>query len=199
MSTFNNYVYNFIRVKNDDLKEVNDRTRKIWNEAISDENKDIIEITKKGSKYKEYLVDTSVYFNLIQASKEVEGNDPYGTPNVNFTLIERTDDRWGEFYEQRMQRGFDDSETWSLYSTFTSFILPRLKRFKELEVGYPSSMSKAKWEKILSDMIMAFEYLDDEDLGIDDERSFSECIDERNKIIDKGLKLFIKHYCKLWW
>ena len=43
--------------------------------------------------------------------------------------------RYWKFLWQRWTRGFDDSETWSLYDTIARFILPRLKRFKEIADG----------------------------------------------------------------
>jgi len=42
------------------------------------------------------------------------------------------DKRDWKFLWQRWTRGFDDSETWVLYMPITKFILPRLKRFKEI-------------------------------------------------------------------
>ena len=42
------------------------------------------------------------------------------------------------FFWQRLTRGFDDSETWDMDSTFYKWFLPRLKRYKELSIGYPT-------------------------------------------------------------
>ena len=41
-----------------------------------------------------------------------------GIPNICFSLTEDTDRRESEYKEQRIQRGFDDSETWSLRYMF---------------------------------------------------------------------------------
>lgn len=199
MSKFETNVYNYIRVEGDTLKNINENTRKIWEEAITNGYKDIIDITEKDDTNKMYLVDSSVYHSLIQASREGEGIDPYGIANVNFSLIKRTDERWQKYQKQRLERGFDDSELWSLDNTITNFILPRLKRFREVHCGYPASMTSEKWEEILDNMIKAFEYLNDENLGVDDNRPFKECHDEREKIINKGLRLFVKYYSGLWW
>lgn len=43
---------------------------------------------------------------------------------------------------QRLYRGWDDSETWSLDTSFYNWLLPRLKRFTELTVCYPHSYKK---------------------------------------------------------
>lgn len=42
-----------------------------------------------------------------------------------------------KFFWQRLTRGWDDSETWSLDQTILKFIYPRLHRFAELTVCYP--------------------------------------------------------------
>jgi hypothetical protein len=73
---------------------------------------------------------------------------------------------------QRIKRGFDDRCTWSLDVPIAEFILPRLKRFKE--IGTLDSLpcffefeklpeeerwdkAEKKWIKILDDMIYSFE------------------------------------------
>ena len=48
--------------------------------------------------------------------------------------LRKDDYRHPKFKEQRKERGFDDTETWCLDSTITSFVLPRLERFKELNI-----------------------------------------------------------------
>lgn len=60
--------------------------------------------------------------------------DPFtcNVPNVCFTLINQDDKRWSEYEEQRLTRGFDDSETWSLDFTIAKFIVPRLERYIEI-------------------------------------------------------------------
>lgn len=40
-------------------------------------------------------------------------------------------------FGQRIFRGWDDSETWSLDSSFLRWLEPRLKRFQELNICYP--------------------------------------------------------------
>lgn len=43
--------------------------------------------------------------------------DPYGIKNVNFSLISKDDNRFEAYKKQRLERGFDDSEMWSLDCT----------------------------------------------------------------------------------
>lgn len=53
-------------------------------------------------------------------------------PNVCFSLTDKDDKREEKFKQQRIDQGFDDSETWSLDHTIASFIIPRLERYQEL-------------------------------------------------------------------
>lgn len=113
-----------------------------------------------------------------------------GIPNIQFSLTDKTDEREEKFSQQRIERGFDDSETWSLDCTITKFILPRLKRFREITHSFPAEFEKAEdWYMILDDMIVAFQTMND---------TFTPD-NEQDKIIKKGLKLFRKHYHSLWW
>lgn len=105
--------------------------------------------------------------------------------------------RYWKFLWQRWIRGFDDSETWSLDSTIVEFILPRLKRFKEVRKnsGLPSHIAekfregyelnqygciidekvrreqwdKAEkyWDDLLQKMIDAFQDIHDENYDFD--------------------------------
>lgn len=117
--------------------------------------------------------------------------DAYGIHNVNFSLAGKDDSRWEEFKEQRLERGFDDSETWSLDSTMARFILPRLIRFREINEGYPSTISEQEWNSILDKMILAFSLL------ASDAVYFTSKEDQEK--IDEGMALFAKWYQSLWW
>jgi hypothetical protein len=55
-----------------------------------------------------------------------------GIPNICFSITDKNDDREEYFINQRLERGFDDSETWSLRDTIALFIIPRLKRYQEI-------------------------------------------------------------------
>lgn len=125
--------------------------------------------------------------------------DLLGRENVNFSLVkpEEQDERAKIFKEQRMTRGFDDSETWNLDITIASFIVPRLKAFKECENGFPSRLTENKWDKILDEMIEGFE------LAIKkDEWEYEEDLNTRNEKltkVNKALKHFSKYFHDLWW
>lgn len=92
--------------------------------------------------------------------------------------------------QQYMERGFDDSDTWSLDTHLAKLILPRLKRYKELAdetivIDFP-----------LDDMIEAFQLLVDSDWSW---KGSKVEIEMRMEKIEKGLKAFAEHYLRLWW
>ena len=117
-----------------------------------------------------------------------------GIPNICFSIIDDDSKRAPEFAEQRRTRGFDDSELWSLDSTIAAFILPRLRRFKEIAHGHPGQITPEEWDGILDKMILAFERVAGQfELGAtrDQERQYSEEIEE-------GMKLFAEWFSSLW-
>jgi hypothetical protein len=99
------------------------------------------------------------------------------------------------FKKQREERGWDDSETWSLDSTIARFVLPRLKRFKELNCGYPSFLSSIEeWNEILDHIIYAMEVISDEELYYGCKLTKKDW-----KRVNKGFRLFGKYFQNLWW
>lgn len=120
----------------------------------------------------------------------MEKVDAYGIENVNFSLISPSDERWDEYKAQRLERGFDDSELWSLDMTIAKFIYPRLKAFAEHCGSTPSTLKDEEWNIILDDMLKAFEII------INPEKF--PWSDEDNKIIVKGLDLFRSYFFALW-
>jgi hypothetical protein len=113
-----------------------------------------------------------------------------GIPNICFSLTEKDDKREKKFVKQRMEKGFDSSETWALDSTIARFILPRLKCFREQVGGYPYFFSTIEeWHEILDKMILAFELSNKDDLSTK----------KQQRQIEQGLKLFAKWFRALWW
>lgn len=131
------------------------------------------------------------YYSYDRRDPEVSSRDPYGIPNVCFSLVDADDSRWEKYTQQRLERGFDDSETWSLDGTIAKFIYPRLKVFIEdtKTIGvYPSHLTFDKWINILEEMLKGFEILSQ-----DTERT-----DDEEKIIEKSLDLFREYFHSLW-
>lgn len=114
-------------------------------------------------------------------------------------------------------------ETWCLDISLAKYIIPRLKKFKKLNNGYPGRGemdTPEKWDEALDKMIQAFEYVinldeywiddpkyDYTDIMFGKNKEFYEKIKE-NKItedirrlaaINEGLQLFAKYYMSLWW
>ena len=121
--------------------------------------------------------------------------DPYGIKNVNFSLISKDDNRFEAYKKQRLERGFDDSEMWSLDCTIAEFITPRLRVFKEhaKQIGdHPRGITSEEWQEILSQMIEGFA------LYPDHFHFPSEDADANWKKVDKALELFHKWFFKLW-
>jgi hypothetical protein len=113
-------------------------------------------------------------------------------PNVCFSLTDNKDKREKKYSKQRKKRGFDDSETWSLTDTICHFTIPRLKRFKQVNNGYPAYLTEESWNEVLDKIILAFE-LTSRDEGA---RDWNE---EEHKQLEEGLDLFRKHFFDLWW
>lgn len=116
-----------------------------------------------------------------------------GIPNVCFSLTKKDDDRELEYSKQRMQQGFDESETWSLANTIAKFILPRLKFFRNHAPGHNGCYENEEQKnENLDKMIIAFELIDrDNGAWI--------FTDEEDKKYDEGIKLFAEYFKTLWW
>lgn len=93
---------------------------------------------------------------------------------------------------QRVQRGWDDSETYSLDYSLAKLILPRLRRFKELKTWRPADMTPTEWDSALDKMIAAFEFAASDDRWID-------VAGKEQALRQEGLDLFAKYYFSLWW
>lgn len=122
--------------------------------------------------------------------------DPNIQPVGYYGLInelQHDDHRLGKLLEQRATKGFDDTETWSLYSTIARFVLPRLERFMEIGIAYPMGMSEEEWDNKLVIMINGFRLVVNQD-DMDDEYS-----EEQQQTIKDGMELFSKHFFDLWW
>lgn len=126
----------------------------------------------------------------------MENIDLINYPNNCFSCCGDTTDQeqLDEWKQQRMTRGFDDTELWNLDATIIRFILPRLKAFAaEPTAGYPCRLeqdypdckdyNELWWNEIIPTMIKGLEeYLDD--FSFDDET--------------EGMKLFFKYFTALW-
>jgi len=131
------------------------------------------------------------YYKTINCENKIDIKH-IDVPNICFSLSGENDKRERIFKKQRIETGFDDSETWSLTDTICKFIVPRLKRFKEVASFIPSDINETEWNIILDKIILSFE-LTSRDRGA---RIFT---DEEFKQIDEGLDLFREYFMNLWW
>lgn len=113
-----------------------------------------------------------------------------GIPNICFSLTKPDDEREIKFRLQRIERGFDDSETWSLRDTIGNFILPRLKRHREIIGGFLNNT-----EELYEDCdksIRAFELL------VRDKGATIWTKEEEGEF-EIGMDAFNRVFMRLWW
>jgi hypothetical protein len=103
--------------------------------------------------------------------------------------------RFFRFYWQRHTRGWDDSVTCNLDIELIEWLLPRLKRFKELNNGHPGNLSWKKWNNILDNIIYGLEAaLSEWDGKCDIEKAV-----QLETSINNAFKLLAKWHGHLWW
>ena len=116
--------------------------------------------------------------------------------NINFSVADEVYEKdlaTREMYkQQRFEQGFDDTETWHMDRTIALFIIPRLKKFIELNNGIPTGETVESYNEKLKFIISAFEnyyatnkYYE----SVDD--------DERKQLTD-DVKQAVEYLSKLW-
>jgi len=109
--------------------------------------------------------------NLV--NKVNTGLDPLDIPNcsgslvgdeLNFLAFGESKDKYIEklakYKGQRIERGFDDTELWSLDRTIAKYVLPRLIEFKKVTNGCPPELeSFDDWIDIINKMIYSFDHI----------------------------------------
>jgi len=104
--------------------------------------------------------------------------------------------RWWRHFWQRRYRGFDDSVTWNLDVEMARWLLPRLRRFREVTICHPGTLTEKQWDKYLDEMMFALEkaadHFQENDLSMDEMK-------KNQARIDNGLKLLGKYFQDLWW
>lgn len=119
-------------------------------------------------------------------------------------FIGQTDPRYAEYAEFKEKYGFSPDETWSLDTVMEEFMLPRLRHYKEVTIGYPGTLeSMEKWHEILDEIIWMMEQ-DIWDMNNDDRCFLHSNYTPRqlkayNRRMGKARKLFGKYWCALWW
>jgi hypothetical protein len=111
-------------------------------------------------------------------------------PNICFSLTRKGDDREKKYKKQRIKRGFDDSETWSLRDTIARFIIPRLELYEEF--ANKIIIRDDKLKKDIQLFLEAMKLIS---------RNNGICIwnKKEEKIVSKGLNAFPRMFMSLWW
>ena len=136
----------------------------------------------------EFYVDKlrkDAYMEGYKKAQEEKRFDVLGMKNINFSLANNPDDnRFEGWKEQRMERGFDDTELWNLDTTILKFILPRLREFGKQTIGTPPEYDGDidRWNSDIELMCSDIEkYINDEETD------------------GKGWELFKEKFFHLWW
>lgn len=95
-----------------------------------------------------------------------------------------------KYFFQRIFRGWSDRDLWSLDLTIARFTLPRLKRFRERNIGTPGGFTEEEWKETLDMMIYAMESVVQDCAGMDDDIDWED--------VQIGLELFGKYFRELW-
>ena len=126
-------------------------------------------------------------------------------------------------YAKKKGTYISNKELWNLDLTICNWIIPRLIKFKELTIGYPTcdkkiyaetkemvDISFEDWKSIIDEIILAFELIKTDPMdiadknGIDIESKLNSeeykniCI-ERQEKIERGIDLFKYYFQDLWW
>ena len=125
---------------------------------------------------------------------------PEGLKNINFSVAEEcyNDSATLEMYtQQRFENGFDDTETWHIDRTLALFIIPRLKRFIEVNNGIPTGETVESYNEKLNFIISAFEnyYSTNKYYESTDIEERKQLTDDVRKAVDHLSHLWFE----LWW
>ena len=121
--------------------------------------------------------------------------------NINFSVADEVYEKdlaTREMYKkQRFEQGFDDTETWHMDRTIALFIIPRLKKFIELNNGIPSGETVESYDEKLKFIISAFEnyYATNEYYESVDDAERKQLTDDVKQAVEYLSKLWFE----LWW
>jgi len=104
----------------------------------------------------------------------------------NVRYLKKKDPRRELYRKQRKERGFDNSELWSLDMTIIEFTLPRLKAFRDYTISFPIDekiKTFEEWQQVIDKMIYGME-------------KYKE--DTWDTEATEGIDLFLKYFRHLW-
>lgn len=112
---------------------------------------------------------------------------------------------------KRHNQYIKNSELWNFDNTICEWIVPRLKKFKEINCAYPGVApmdTPEKWDNALDKMIRAFELAKYDPIDLDDNLNPTDTLldiekyriiaEKWKKEVDEGLMLFANWFTSLW-
>ena len=102
----------------------------------------------------------------------------------NFSIAHTIKDnpRQKAWRKQRKKRGFDDTEVWNLHYTMYQFMIPRLERFRDITMSFPSTETVESYNEKLNFIIDSFkaryELYEKCDVSIKEEKEIRENADK---------------------
>jgi len=155
---------------------------------------------KELEKLENKLAESSLYFKeLIRKKREFAKNHPILLKLRNlYYSIKRGYITFIDFFLydikagcQRVKYGIAQRDVWEFDYYLTKIIVRGLKQLKKDSHGYPSeeTMTMEKWREILQKIIDCFE------LKMMSEYTHTK---EEKRVIDDGMRLFVKYYDNLW-
>ena len=136
---------------------------------------------------------------LIQKKSKDSSKLSTTTEKNNFSIAEEVypdePEKLERYKKQRDERGFDDTETWHLDKSLTLFLIPRLKRFIELNNGFPSGQTEKSFNEKLNFILKSFEeyyYNENNEVSLELEK-------ERLSNAKKAAALLGEIWFDLWW
>lgn len=121
------------------------------------------------------------YANLKnQVNASMKGLDPLDIPNcsgslvkdeMNFLGMDEAEyvEKMAVYKQQRIERGFDDTELWNFERSIAKYVLPRMLVFKTKTMGYPPDFKTFdEWLETIDKMIYAFDHIVNEERYTDE-------------------------------
>lgn len=88
-----------------------------------------------------------------------------------------------------------EEELWGLDITLAKYILPRLIKFKEINImGRPTDFdSQESWHKVIDKMIYSFQYVLEQNSGV-----YDVGLKAKEDKYQEGMQLFARYFMDLW-
>lgn len=168
-------VYDFLGSSKEEQKKIEDRLK-------SERKKELKQKTKSKKKSKNYLllpINSDAVSNIcFSIADEVYQDKNYKSTQERYS-------------NQRIENGFDDTETWHVDRTMALFLIPRLKRFMEVNNGIANGETAESYDEKLRFIIKAFEnyYATD--------KYYNNCAGDRETLV-KDVRQAVDYLSDLW-